>query len=109
MKPMLQRKITLIDGQYAARVQVDDVSQAHAQISRDVAFSCDTVDGSWTVLATHPYVRDLERADLCLFGSGCIHVTDPTICAFLEALCTLIAAPDFYGPGRTLRVPEDTA
>ena len=109
MKPMPQRKITLIDGQYAARVQVDDVSQAHAEITRDVAFSCDTVDGSWTVLATHPYVRDLERADLCLFGSGSIHVTDPTICGFLEVLCTLIAAPDLYGPGHTVQFPGGTA
>ena len=63
MKPMPHRKITLIDGQYAARVQVDDVSQAHAEISRDVAFSCDTVDGSWTVLArTQRYGRSPDGA-----------------------------------------------
>ena len=28
---------------------------------------------------------------------------------FLEALCTLIAAPDLYGPGHTVQFPADTA
>jgi hypothetical protein len=102
-----ENKINLIGGEFIAHVGVSDPDAPKIDIRRILNFTQDPLDGAWKIIAMHHDLRHLLSTEVGLFGTGSILVTDPATTEFVTALCTLIVAPNAFGPGRPLSVTKD--